>query len=99
MSELPPFFLRRFNGQKFEKIMKRAAVQAFFVTTNREGFKRELISSSIDTFFYTLHKIDVNELDKKEMDKMIEYVLSIFESLIDMYYNNLRRDYPLHHKK
>ena len=96
MNRVPPFFLRRFNGQKFEKIMKRAAIHAFFDTKNRESFKRELISSSIDAFLFVLHKIDVNELGKEDMDKMIEYVSNIFGSLIDMYYNNLRRDYPMH---
>lgn len=95
MYKLPPFFLRRFNGQKFEKIMKRAAVHAFFDTRNRETFKREIITLSIDAFFYTLYNIEIN-VDEEEMDKMTEYVLNIFEPLIDMYYNNLRRDYPMH---
>ncbi len=34
MKKVPAVFLRRFDSHKFEKIMRRGALSAFFVTKN-----------------------------------------------------------------
>jgi len=95
MNKVPPVFLRRFNSHKFEKIMRKGAIHAYWDTTNREQFKRELASSTADALLYTVHRIDPEtELTKEEMDDITDYVISIFNSLMDLYYNNLRKEYP-----
>ena len=95
MNRVPPVFLRRFNSHKFEKIMRRGAIHAYWDTKNREQFKRELASSAADALLYVGQKIEVEkELTKEEMDVIIDFVISIFNPLMDLYYNNIKKDYP-----
>jgi len=96
MNRVPPVFLRRFNSHKFEKIMRRGAIHAYWDTKNREQFKRELALAAADALLYVGHKIEVEtELTKEEMDGIIDFVISIFNPLMDLYYNNLKKDYPM----
>jgi hypothetical protein len=96
MNRVPPVFLRRFNSHKFEKIMRRGAIHAYWDTKNREQFKRELALAAADALLYVGHKIEVEtELTKEEMDGIVDFVISIFNPLMDLYYNNLKKDYPM----
>lgn len=96
MNKVPPVFLRRFNSHKFEKIMRRGAIHAYWDTTNREQFKRELASSTADALLYTGHSIDPEtELTKEEMDSIVDFVISIFGPVMDLYFNNLKKEYPM----
>lgn len=96
MNRVPPVFLRRFNSHKFEKIMRRGAIHAYWDTKNREQFKRELALAAADALLYVGHKIEIEtELTKEEMDGIVDFVISIFNPLMDLYYNNLKKDYPM----
>ena len=95
MDKLPSFFIRRYNSHKIEKIMKRGVLHAFFDTKNRESFKQELAKSSIDAFLFTLYKIDIDTFEPEIIDSMVDYIINIFNPLMDMYYKNLKRDYPM----
>jgi hypothetical protein len=96
MNRVPPVFLRRFNSHKFEKIMRRGAIHAYWDTTNREQFKKELALAAADALLYVGHKIEVEkELTKEEMDGITDYVIEIFNPVMDLYYNNLRKEYPM----
>jgi hypothetical protein len=96
MNRVPPVFLRRFNSHKFEKIMRRGAIHAYWDTKNREQFKRELALAAADALLYVGHKIEIEtELTKEEMDGIVDFVISIFNPLMDLYYNNLKKEYPM----
>jgi hypothetical protein len=95
MKKVPAVFLRRFDSHKFEKIMRKGAIHAYWDTTNREQFKRELASSAADALLYTVHKIETDDLTKEEQDGIIDYVIELFNPLMDLYYNNLRKEYPM----
>jgi len=96
MNRVPPVFLRRFNSHKFEKIMRRGAIHAYWDTKNREQFKRELSLAAADALLYVGHKIEVEtELTKEEMDGIVDFVINIFNPLMDLYYNNLKKEYPM----
>lgn len=76
--------------------MRRGAIHAYWDTKNREQFKRELALAAADALLYVGHKIEVEtELTKEEMDGIIDFVISIFNPLMDLYYNNLKKDYPM----
>jgi hypothetical protein len=75
--------------------MRKGAIHAYWDTTNREQFKRELASSAADALLYTVHKIDTDDLTKEEQDGIIDYVIELFNPLMDLYYNNLRKEYPM----
>jgi hypothetical protein len=51
MSNLPSFFIRRFDYEKIKRVMERASVHSFFDTKNKDSFEVDLIKSTIDTFF------------------------------------------------
>ena len=96
MNRVPPVFLRRFNSHKFEKIMRRGAIHAYWDTKNREQFKRELALAAADALLYVGYKIEIEtELTKEEMDGIVDFVISIFNPLMDLYYNNLKKEYPM----
>lgn len=96
MKKVPIVFLRRFNSHKFEKIMRKGAIHAYWDTTNREQFKRELASSAADALLYTGYNIDAEiHLTKEDMDSITDYVIELFNPLMDLYYNNLRKEYPM----
>jgi len=96
MNRVPPVFLRRFNSHKFEKIMRRGAIHAYWDTKNREQFKRELALAAAEALLYVGHKIEVEtELTKEEVDGIVDFVISIFNPLMDLYYNNLKKEYPM----
>lgn len=76
--------------------MRRGAIHAYWDTKNREQFKRELALAAADALLYVGHKIEVEtELTKEEMDGIIDFVISIFNPLMDLYYNNLKKEYPM----
>jgi len=76
--------------------MRRGAIHAYWDTKNREQFKRELALAAADALLYVGHKIEVEtELTKEEMDGIVDFVISIFNPLMDLYYNNLKKEYPM----
>ncbi len=76
--------------------MRRGAIHAYWDTTNREQFKKELALAAADALLYVGHKIEVEkELTKEEMDGITDYVIEIFNPVMDLYYNNLRKEYPM----
>jgi hypothetical protein len=99
MDKIPPVFLRRYNAHKFEKIMRRGAIHAYWDSKNKEEFKHKLAGDTIDVFLYTIHNIDSEEtMTKEDFDNTIDFIFSQFEPLMDMYYKNLKRDYPMSEK-
>ena len=76
--------------------MRRGAIHAYWDTKNREQFKRELALAAADALLYTVHRIDPEtELTKEEIDGITDYVIEIFNPVMDLYYNNLRKEYPM----
>lgn len=76
--------------------MRRGAIHAYWDTKNREQFKRELALAAADALLYVGYKIEIEtELTKEEMDGIVDFVISIFNPLMDLYYNNLKKDYPM----
>ena len=89
-------FIRRYDGHKFEKLMKRGAVHAFFDSKTKEEFKRELAESTIGTYLYLKDNIDTTDIDPNEMSSTIDYIISVYGSLMDFYYRDLKKNYPMH---
>ena len=95
MDNLPPFFIRRYDSHKLEKVMKRGAIHAYFDTRNKEDFKVELARTAVETFFYMKYEVDLGNMSEKEWEPIIDYVVGVFGPLMDLYYRGLKKDYPL----
>ena len=75
--------------------MRRGAIHAYWDTKNREQFKRELALAAADALLYVGYKIEIEtELTKEEMDGIVDFVISIFNPVMDLYFNNLKKEYP-----
>ena len=99
MEDKTLIFFRRFNSHKFEKVLKQAAIHSFFDTKDKESFKFDLVGSAIDSYLYTKYKIEVvNIFSGEDLKSLINYLISLYEPLIDLYYKNLKKDYPLNHR-
>lgn len=95
MEKLPSFFRRRYDSHKFEKIMRRAAIHAYWDTRTKDEFIVELIKSSVDAFFNTKYDISLDDLSDEDWYSIISYLVEQFKPLIELYYKNLKRDYPM----
>lgn len=95
MSKLPAFFLRRYDAHKIEKIMRRGAIHSYWDSENKEEFKIDLAKTSVDVYFHMKFGISLNDLSEKEWEPIVEFIIGQFGSLMDMYYRNLKRDYPM----
>lgn len=95
MNKLPSFFIRRYDSHKFEKVMKRAAIHAYWDTKTKDAFMVELIKSSVDAFFNIKYNISVDNLSEEDWTSIIDYLIDVFKPLMELYYRNLKRDYPM----
>lgn len=95
MTKLPPFFIRRYDSHKLEKVMKRGAIHAYWDTRNKEDFKVELAKTAVETFFYTKYDIDLGNISVEDWESIIDYVIGVFGPLMDLYYRSLKKDYPM----
>lgn len=99
MEDKTLIFFRRFKSHKFEKVLKQAAIHSFFDTTDKESFKFDLVGSAIDAYLYTKYKIEVvNIFSGEDLKSLINYLISLYEPLIDLYYKNLKKDYPQYNR-
>ena len=95
MTKLPAFFLRRYDAHKIEKIMRRGAIHSYWDTKNKEEFKVDLAKTAVDTFFHMKFDISLNELSEKEWEPIVDFIINQLGPVMDMYYKNLKRDYPM----
>ncbi len=92
MSNLPPFFVRRFDSHKFEKLMRSFAKNIYFMSNSKLDFKHKLIHNTLETYFHYKHQININDINEDEVNSITDYLIDIFGSLIDMYYSGLKKN-------
>jgi hypothetical protein len=95
MDKLPSFFLRRYDSHKIEKIMRRGAIHSYWDTKNKEAFKIDLAKTAVDTFFQLKFDISLDQLSESEWEPIVDFIIGQFNPLMDMYYRNFKRDYPM----
>jgi hypothetical protein len=95
MNRVPPFFLRRYNSHKIEKIMRRGAIHSYWDSKNKEEFKIDLAKTAVDTFFHLKFKISLDQLSESEWKPIVDFIIGQFEPLMDMYYRDLKKHYPM----
>jgi hypothetical protein len=95
MDKLPSFFLRRYDSHKIEKIMRRGAIHSYWDTKNKEAFKIDLAKTAVDTFFNLKFDISLDQLSESEWEPIVDFIIGQFNPLMDMYYRNFKKDYPM----
>jgi hypothetical protein len=95
MDKLPSFFLRRYDSHKIEKIMRRGAIHSYWDAKNKEAFKIDLAKTAVDTFFHLKFDISLDQLSESEWEPIVDFIIGQFNTLMDIYYRNFKKDYPM----
>ncbi len=75
--------------------MRRGAIHSYWDTKNKEAFKIDLAKTAVDTFFQLKFDISLDQLSESEWEPIVDFIIGQFNPLMDMYYRNFKRDYPM----
>ena len=89
--KLSPFFKRRIDHHKFEKMMRIGISYMYFESKNIEQFKYKLVKATLENYIYYKYNIDIEELPQDDADYFIDYMIETYDSLLKMYYYNERK--------
>jgi hypothetical protein len=88
--KLSPFFKRRIDHHKFEKLMRKGIIY-MYLSKNIEQFKYKLVKVTLENYIYYKYNIDIEELPQDDVDNFIDYMIETYDSLLEMYYYNERK--------
>ena len=89
--KLSPFFKRRIDHHKFEKMMRQGISYMYFESTNVEQFKYKLVKATLENYIHYKYNIDIDELPQDDVDNFINYMIETYEPVLKMYYYNERK--------
>ena len=75
--------------------MRRGAIHSYWDTKNKEAFKIDLAKTSVDTFFHLKFDISLDQLSESEWEPIVDFIIGQFNPLMDIYYRNFKKDYPM----
>jgi hypothetical protein len=90
--KLSPFFKRRIDHHKFEKMMRKGISYMFYESESLEEFKWKLVKATLENYIYYKYNIDIYELPKEDVDTFIRYMIDVYDSLLKSYYYNERKN-------
>ena len=90
--KLSPFFKRRIDHHKFEKMMRTGISYMYFESKNIEQFKYKLVKVTLENYIYYKYNIDIEELPQDDVDNFIDYMVDTYEPLLKTYYYNERKN-------
>jgi hypothetical protein len=86
-----PFFKRRLDHHKFEKMMKLGISYMYFESKNLEQFKYKLVKATLENYIHYKYNVDIENLPKDDVDNFINYMIETYDALLKMYYYNERK--------
>ena len=86
-----PFFKRRLDHHKFEKMMKLGISYMYFESKNLEQFKYKLVKATLENYIHYKYNADIENLPKDDVDNFINYMIETYDALLKMYYYNERK--------
>jgi hypothetical protein len=90
--KLSPFFKRRIDHHKFEKMMRKGISYMYFESKNVEQFKYKLVKATLENYIYYKYNIDIfDELPQDDVYNFIDYMIETYEPVLKMYYYNERK--------
>jgi len=91
--KLSPFFKRRIDHHKFEKMMRKGISYMYYESKNLEQFKYKLVKVTLENYIYYKYNIDIfDELPQDDVDNFIDYMVDTYEPVLKMYYYNERKN-------
>ena len=89
--DIPNFFKRRVDHHKFEKMMRKGISYMFYESNSVDEFKWKLVEATLENYIFYKYNINTDELPKEDVDKFIKYMIDVYDSLLVVYYNNMKK--------
>ncbi len=89
--DVPIYFRRRVNSHKFEKMMRNGIFNTYMISSDFEYFKNYLLYSTLKEYLNRYHNENINDIDREEILRYMNYLESVFGGLLKMYYKNLKK--------
>jgi len=90
--KLSPFFKRRIDHHKFEKMMRKGIIYMYQESNSLEEFKFKLVKATLENYIYYKYNIDIEDLPHNDVDNFIDYMVDTYEPVLKMYYYNERKN-------
>jgi hypothetical protein len=83
-TNLPIYFRRRVDSHKFEKMMRNSLFNSYMVSSNFDGFKNDLLYSTLEKYLNRYYNENLNDIDREEILKYVNHLESVFGGLLKM---------------
>ena len=89
---IPPFFRRRIDHHKFEKMMREGIMYMYYDSKSLEEFKWKLVQVTLENYLYYKYEIDLDTVPEDEVTDFIKYMIDVYDPLLKSYYYSARRE-------
>ena len=91
-NKLPYFFTRRIDHHKFEKMMRKGIPYMYYDSNSLEEFKYKLVEATLENYVFKKYDIEIEkELPKEDIDTFVKHMISVYDSVLTMYYKTMKR--------
>lgn len=91
LSDMPSFFLRRFDGKKFDKKIRESISYSYRHANNVNEFVEVILDTAISSYLWDYFQIDTVFWDFDDFQKIVRPLKEIYESLLKMMYYKYRK--------
>ena len=89
---IPPFFRRRIDHHKFEKMMREGIMYMYYDSKSLEEFKWKLVQATLENYLHYKYEIDLETVPEDEVTDFIKYMIDVYDPLLKSYYYSARRE-------
>ncbi len=90
--KLSPFFKRRIDHHKFEKMMRKGIIYMYQESNSLKEFKFKLVKATLENYIHYKYNINIEDLPHDDVDNFIDYMVDTYEPLLKTYYYNERKN-------
>lgn len=88
---IPPFFKRRIDHHKFEKMMRQGISYVYYDSKSLQEFKWKLVQATLENYLHYKYEIELNTIPVYDVADFIKYMVDTYDGLLVQYYYNMRR--------
>ena len=89
---IPPFFRRRIDHHKFEKMMRQGIPYVYYDSNNVDEFKFKLVTATLENYLHYKYNIELTDVPSEDVVSFVEYMVDTYDPLLAQYYYNMRRE-------
>lgn len=89
---IPPFFKRRIDHHKFEKMMRKGIPYIYYDSNNVDEFKYKLVTATLENYLHYKYNIELTDVPSEDVVSFVEYMIDTYDPLLVQYYHNMKRE-------